>query len=126
MYDLWKDFIIFYIVVLTNVFSCGGVNSWNVFSFRSLWGSRLMNYQTMFLMCRGRTSNRNCLDNKGLYGSSPVSLLCFFFLVGGASSVVALVLRFLASASAALVFLNSEANVGTLGFEPVTLAGKTM
>ena len=40
--------------------------------------------------------------------------------------MVALVLRFLASASAALVFLNSEATVGTLGFEPVILAGKTM
>ena len=39
-----KDIIIFYIVMVTNVFSCGRVNSWNVFSFRSLWGSRLMNY----------------------------------------------------------------------------------
>ena len=40
--------------------------------------------------------------------------------------MVALVLRFMASASAALVFLNSEATMGTLGFEPVILAGKTI
>ena len=41
--NLRKDFIIIYIVLGTNVFSCGGVNSWNVFSFRSLCGSRLVN-----------------------------------------------------------------------------------
>ena len=38
--------------------------------------------------------------------------------------MVFLDLRFLASA--ALVFFSSEATVGTLGFEPVVLAGKTM
>ena len=43
----------------------------------------------------------------------------FRFLVCGASSVAFLLLRFLASASAALVFFSSEAAVGTLGFEPV-------
>ena len=81
--DLRKDFIIFNIVVRTNVFSCGGVNSWIVFSFRSLCGSRLMNYQLALSMFRRRTSNRNWLDKKGLCGSSPVSLLCFPFLGWG-------------------------------------------
>ena len=61
-----------------------------------------------------------------LWKQPGLSSLFFLFLVVGASSVVALVLRFLASASAALVFLNSEATVGTLGFEPVILAGKTI
>ena len=40
--------------------------------------------------------------------------------------MVALVLCFLASASAAFVFLSYEATVGTLAFEPVILTGKTM
>ena len=42
--DLRKDFIIIYIVVMSNVFNCDGVDSWNVFSFRRLCGSRLMKY----------------------------------------------------------------------------------
>ena len=82
MLDLRKDFIIFNIVLMTNVFSCDGVNSWNVFSFRSLWGSRLVNYQTAFLLCRWGTSNRNWLDDKGLCGSSPISLLGLALLGG--------------------------------------------
>ena len=81
--DLRKNYIIFNIVMVTNVFSSGGINSWILFRFRSLCGSRLMNYQTTFTMFRRRTSNRNWLDKKGLYGSSPVSLLCFPFLGWG-------------------------------------------
>ena len=50
----------------------------------------------------------------------------FGFFVDGAPSEAFLCLRFLASASAALVFLSSEAAEGTLGFELVMLAGKTM
>ena len=55
--DLRKDFIIFNIVVSTNVFSYGGVNSWVVFSFRSLYGSRLMNDQLALTMFRRRMSH---------------------------------------------------------------------
>ena len=55
--ELRKDFIIFNIVLMTNVFNCVGVNSWNVFSFRSLWGSRLVNYHLAFWMFRRRTSH---------------------------------------------------------------------
>ena len=50
----------------------------------------------------------------------------FRFLGCGVSSVAFLFLHFLASASAGLVFFYSEAAVGTLGFELVMLAGKTM
>ena len=42
--NLRKDIIIIYIVLRTNVFNCGVVNSWIFFSFRSLYGSRLVNY----------------------------------------------------------------------------------
>ena len=81
-HELRKDYIIFNIVMMTNVFSCGGVNSWNVFSLRSLCGSRLMNYHSTFLLRRFRTSNRNRLDYKGLCGSSPISLLGLALLGG--------------------------------------------
>ena len=50
----------------------------------------------------------------------------FNFFFDEASSEVFLCLRFLASASAALVFFYSEAVVVTFGFEPVMLLGKTM
>ena len=63
---------------------------------------------------------------RGSVGAARSFFLVFLFLVGGASSVVALVLRFQALALAALVFLSSEATVGTLGFEHVIMAGKTM
>ena len=116
----------FYIVLGTNVFSRDGVNDWNFLSFRSLCGSRLMNNQLTLLIFRCRMSKSNGLDNKGLFGSSPISLLGLPLLGGGASLVVFLIFHFLASASAALVFFCSEAGVGTLGFEPVMLAGKTM
>ena len=52
-----KDFIIFNIVFMTNVFSCDGVNSWYFFVFRSLYGSRLVNYKLMLLLGGGRTCN---------------------------------------------------------------------
>jgi hypothetical protein len=39
-------FIIFNIVIRTNVFSCGGVSSWNIFRLMSLCGSRLMHNET--------------------------------------------------------------------------------
>ena len=48
MLDLRKDFIIFNIVMVTNVFSSGGISCWNVFSFMSLCGSRLMDCQLAF------------------------------------------------------------------------------
>ena len=50
----------------------------------------------------------------------------FDFFVDGAPSEAFMYLHFLASASAALVFFSSEAAEGTLGFEPVMLAGNTM
>ena len=55
--DLRKDFIISYIVAMTNVFSCGGVDSWNFFIFRGLCESRLVNYKLTLLVGGGRTSN---------------------------------------------------------------------
>ena len=55
--DLRKDFIIFNIVMVTNVFSSGGVNCWNVFSFRSLCGSRLMNNQLALVVFRCRANH---------------------------------------------------------------------
>ena len=55
--DLRKDFIIFYIVAMTNVFSCDGVDSWNFFIFRSLCESRLVDHKTTFLVGGGRTGN---------------------------------------------------------------------
>ena len=51
-----KDCTIFYIVMLTNVFSCGGVNRWKVFSFMSLYESRLMDNQLVLLLCRCRAN----------------------------------------------------------------------
>ena len=56
--DLRKDFIIiFYIVIMTNVFSCDGGDSWNFFIFRSLCESRLMDYKLTLLVGGGRTSS---------------------------------------------------------------------
>ena len=80
--DLRKDFIIYYIVLGTNVFSRDGVNGWNFFSFRSLCGSRLVNYQLTLLVFGCRTSKRDGLDDEGLCGSSPIFLLGFSFLGG--------------------------------------------
>ena len=51
--ELRKDFIIFYIVFMTNVFSYGGVNSWNFFIFRSPCGSRLVDHKLTFLVGGG-------------------------------------------------------------------------
>ena len=69
-----KDFIIFYIVFMTNVFSYDGVNNWNFFIFRSLCESRLVDHKLTFLVGGGWTGNRNGLNNKGLCGSSALFL----------------------------------------------------
>ena len=52
--ELRKDFIIMHIVFMTNVFSSVGVNSWNFFSLWSIYRSRLMNYEAVLAICRGR------------------------------------------------------------------------
>ena len=62
---------------------------------------------------------------KGSVGAARAFLVFLFFLVGavGESSECFL---FLASASAVLVFLSSEAVDRLFGFEPVILVGKTI
>ena len=123
-----KDFIIFYIVFTTNVFSCGGVNSWNFFIFKSLCESRLVDHKAMFLVGGGWMGNRNGLKIRGSEAAarSYFEDFVFNFFFDGASSEPFLCLRFLASALAALVFFSFEAAEGTLRFEPVMLVGKTI
>ena len=60
---------------------------------------------------------------KGSMEAALVFLVLRFFLEGAASEA-SVVFRFLASASAALVFFCFEAVVVTFGFEPVMLLGK--
>ena len=82
VFKLRKDCIIYYIVMMTNVFSSDGISCWNVFSFRSLYGSRLMNCQLTFCV---RMNRRNGLNYQGLGGSSPSLLGLSLFLGGGSS-----------------------------------------
>ena len=72
--DLRKDFIIFNIVIMTNVFSCDGVDNWNFFIFRSLCGSGLVDHKTVLLVGGSWTGNRNRLNHKGLSGCSMLFL----------------------------------------------------
>ena len=61
--DLRKNCIIFNIVMVTNVFSSGGINCWSVFSFMSLCGSRLMDSQLALLMFSGRANHGDRFNN---------------------------------------------------------------
>ena len=54
-----KNYIIVNIVMVTNVFSSGGISCWNVFSFMSLCESRLMDSQLALLMFSGRANHGN-------------------------------------------------------------------
>ena len=72
--ELRKDFIIMHIVFMTNVFSCVGVNSWNFLFFVSLYGSRLVKYNTTFLVCGSRGSNRDGFNKERLRGCSTLFL----------------------------------------------------
>ena len=131
MLELRKDFIVKNIVFMTNVFSYVGVNSWNLFTFWSLCGSRLMNHQATFAVGRGRKSDRDLFNIEGLWATTRSFLedfeaFVFNFFLEGASPEVSLSFLFLAPASACLVLFSSEAAEGTFGFEPVMLAGKTM
>ena len=69
-----KDFIIFNIVFMTNVFSCVGVNSWNLFIFMSLCGSRLVDYNTPILVGGNWRRNRDGFNNERLRGCNTLFL----------------------------------------------------
>ena len=69
-----KDFIINNIVFTTNVFSCVGVNSWNLFIFMSLCGSRLVDHNTTILVGGSWKSNRDGFNNERLRGRNMLFL----------------------------------------------------
>ena len=62
---------------------------------------------------------------KGSVGAARAFLVFLFFLVGAVGEATECFL-FLASASAVLVFLSSEAVDRLFGFEPVVVVGKTI
>src|SRR5512140_1175071 len=78
--ELRKDCTIFYMVMLTNVFSSDGISCWKVFSFMSLCESRLMDCQLAFSV---RTNHGNGFNNQRLCGSSPFFLGLPLLLGGG-------------------------------------------
>ena len=120
--DQRKNYIIFNIVMVTNVFSSGGINCWNVFSVMSLCGSRLMDNQLALLV--GRTIEIGS-TTKGSVGAARSFLVLRFFLEGAAVEASGCFL-FLALASAVLILFWSEAVDLAFGFELVMLVGKTM
>ena len=73
-FNLRKDLIIFNMVIMTNVFSCDGVNNWNFFIFMSLCGSRLVDHNATILVGGGWKSDIDGFNNEGLRSRNTLFL----------------------------------------------------